>query len=161
MFPRLAFRLIAVVATACALSGTVTAQSYDLAADGQQIIALDQLMRFHSGDDPTLAWAKPDLDDSSWPLIRGNETWYAQGYPKLTGSAWYRFKVTLPSHSGPLALWVPLIATNFQIYADGRLIAENGAMPPHPRARYGTNLVFPIPAELAQSGQTLSIAIRV
>jgi hypothetical protein len=42
---------------------------------------------------------------------------------------------------------------------DGRLIAENGAMPPHPRARYGPNLVFPIPADLAHSGQPLSFVI--
>jgi sigma-B regulation protein RsbU (phosphoserine phosphatase) len=159
MLPRLAFRLIAVVFSASALSGSLVAQSYDLAAQGQQIIALDQLMRFHPGDD--LAWANPALDDSSWPLIRGNETWYAQGYPRLTGFAWYRFKVTLPSHSGPLALWVPLIATNFQVYADGRLIAQNGVMPPHPIPRYGTNLVFPIPADLANSGQPVRFAIRV
>ena len=161
MLARLAFRLIVLVLAAPAFSGSLTAQSYDLAAHGQQIIALDQFMRFHPGDDPTLAWANPTFDDSSWPLIRGNESWYAQGYPKLTGFAWYRFTVTLPSHSGPLALWVPLIATNFQIYADGRLIAENGAMPPHPRPRYGTNLVFPIPADLAHSGEPLSFAIRV
>jgi len=161
MLARLALRLIAVILAAPALGGSLTAQSFDLAAHGQQIIAFDQLLRFHPGDDPTLAWANPAFDDSSWPLIRGNETWYAQGYPKLTGFAWYRFKVTLPSQAGPLALWVPLIATNFQIYADGRLIAQNGAMPPHPRARYGPNLVFPIPADLAQSGQPLIIAIRV
>jgi Stage II sporulation protein E (SpoIIE) len=161
MLPRLAFRLIAVVLASVALSGSIGAQSFDLAAHGQQIIALDQRMRFHPGDDPTLAWADPGLDDSPWPLIRGNETWYAQGYPHLTGSAWYRFKVALPSQSGPLALWVPLIATNYQIYADGRLIGENGAMPPHPRPRYGPNLVFSIPADLVHSGRPISFAIRV
>jgi hypothetical protein len=159
MLPSLAFRLIAVVLAIPVLCGSLSAQSFDLAAHGQQIIALDQLMRFHPGDD--LAWANPALDDSSWPLIRGNQTWYAQGYPRLTGFAWYRFKVTLPSHSGPLALWVPLIATNFQVYADGRLIAQNGVMPPHPIPRYGPNLVFPIPVDLANSGQPLSFAIRV
>src|ERR1700733_10934936 len=99
MLPRLASRLIGVVVATLALSGSIGAQSFDLAAHGQQIIALDQLMRFHPGDDPTLAWASPALDDSAWPLIRGNETWYAQGYPKLTGFAWYRFKITLPSPS--------------------------------------------------------------
>jgi len=160
MLPRLAC-LIAVVLAGLGLSGSLSAQSFDLTAHGQQVIALNQLMRFHPGDDPTLAWANPAFDDSSWPLIRGNETWYAQGYPKLTGFAWYRFKVTLPNHAGPLALWVPLIATNFQIYADGRLIGENGAMPLHPRPQYGPNLVFPIPAALAHSRQPLSLAIRV
>jgi Stage II sporulation protein E (SpoIIE) len=161
MLARLAFHLFAVVLGVSVLSGSLAAQSFDLAADGQQIIVLDQFMRFHPGDDPTLAWANPAFDDSSWHLIRGNETWYAQGYPQLTGSAWYRFTVTLPSHSDPLALWVPLISTNFQIYADGRLIAENGAMPPHPRARYAPNLVFTIPADLAHSGLPLTFAIRV
>ena len=161
MLARLASHLIAVVLVPFALSGTLTAQRYDLAAHGQQIIAFDQLMRFHPGDEPTLAWANPAFDDSAWPLIRGDQPWYAQGYPQLTGFAWYRFEVTLPSHTGPLALWVPLIATNFQIYADGRLIAENGAMPPHPRARYGPNLVFPIPADLVHSGRPLIVAIRV
>ena len=161
MLPRLAFRLLAVVLAALALSGSLLAQSYDLATHGQQTIALDQLMRFHPGDDATLAWANPNFNDSAWPLIRGDQPWYAQGYPLLTGSAWYRFKVTLPTHAGPLALWVPLIATNFQIFADGRLIAENGGMPPHPGPRYGPNLVFPIPADLAQAGQPLSFAIRV
>ena len=102
MLPRLALRLIAVVVATLGLSGSIGAQSFDLAAQGQQIIALDQLMRFHPGDDPTLAWADPALDDSSWPLIRGNEPWYTQGYPHLTGSAWYRFKVTLPSTSALL-----------------------------------------------------------
>jgi sigma-B regulation protein RsbU (phosphoserine phosphatase) len=130
-------------------------------AEGGGLAALPPTPAIEPRSNPTLDWANPALDDSAWPLIRGNETWYAQGYPQLTGSAWYRFKVTLPSHSGPLALWVPLIATNFQIFADGRLIAENGAMPPHPRARYGPNLVFPIPADLAHSGQPLSFAIRV
>jgi hypothetical protein len=52
MLPRLAFRLIAVVAASLALNGSIGAQSFDLAAHGQQIIALDQLMRFHPGDDP-------------------------------------------------------------------------------------------------------------
>ena len=154
-------RLVAVALAIFALSGTLIAQSFDLATRGQQIITLDQLFRFHPGDDPSLAWANPAFDDSSWPLIRGDETWYVQGYPKLTGSAWYRFKVTLPRDSGPLALWVPMISTNFGIYADGRLIAENGALPPHPRARFGPNLVFPIPAGLTRSGEPVSFAIRV
>ncbi len=161
MLARLAFRLIAVVLVPFSLSGSLAAQSFNLAAQGQQIIALDQLMRFHPGDEPTLGWANPAFDDSAWPLIRGDQPWYAQGYPQLTGFAWYRFEVTPPSHSSRLALWVPLIATNFQIYADGRLIAENGAMPPYPRARYGPNLVFPIPADLVHSARPLIFAIRV
>ena len=161
MLPRLAFRLIGAILTASALSGLLAAQSFDLAGNDRRIVALGGPMRFHPGDDPTLAWAGPAFNDSSWSLIRGDENWYVQGYPKLTGFAWYRFEVKLPSYTGPLALWIPMIATNFQVYADGRLLGENGTMPPRAQPRLAQNLVFPIPDDLAQSGRSLSIAIRV
>ena len=161
MLPRLAFRLIGAILTASTLSGLLAAQSFDLAGHGRRIVALGGLMRFHPGDDSTLAWARPDFDDSSWSLIRGDESWYVQGYPKRAGFAWYRFDVTLPSYTGPLALWIPMIATNFQVYADGRLIGENGTMPPRAQPRYAQNLVLPIPDDLTRSGRSLSIAIRV
>jgi Stage II sporulation protein E (SpoIIE) len=160
MLSRLAFRLILAL-VGSALSGSIAAPSFDLADHGRQIVALDGLMRFHPGDDPTLAWAEPSFDDSSWSLIRGDKNWHVQGSPVLRAFAWYRFEVRLPSPTGPLALWVPMIATNFQIYADGRLIAENGAMPPPARPRFAENLVFPIPPDLAQSSHPLTIAIRV
>ena len=160
MLPRLAFRLIGAILTASTLSGLLAAQSFDLAGHGRRIVALGGPMRFHPGDDPTLAWARPAFNDSTWSLIRGDENWYVQGYPKLTGFAWYRFEVTLPSYTGPLALWIPMIATNFQVYADGRLIGENGTMPPRAQPRHAQNLVFSIPDDLAQSGRSLSIAIR-
>jgi hypothetical protein len=160
VYRHLAVRVIFAV-LAAALGAALTAQTFDMAAKSREIIALDGLMRFHPGDDPTLGWANPNFDDSSWALIRGNESWYAQGYPELIGFAWYRFKVTLPDHVGPMALWVPQIATNFEIYVDGRRIAAFGAMPPNARPRYGENFVFAIPADLARSGKTLAIAIRV
>jgi hypothetical protein len=161
MLPRKAFRLILGVLAVSMLCGPLAAQSFDLAAHGRQIVALDGLMRFHPGDDPTFAWANPAFDDHTWPLIRGDRPWYGQGYPYLTGFAWYRFKVTLPSHPGPLAVWVPAIATNFQIFADGHSIAELGSVPPHARPLSGENLAFPIPADLTQSGRPLTFAIRV
>jgi hypothetical protein len=161
MLPRLAVRLIGAILTASTLSGLLAAQNFDMVDHDRRIVALGGLMRFHPGDDPTLAWARPDFDDSSWSLIRGDENWYVQGYPKLAGFAWYRFDVTLPSYRGPLALWIPMIATNFQVYADGRLIGENGTMPPRAQPRYAQNLVLPIPDDLTRSGRSLSIAIRV
>ena len=100
MLLRLALRLILVALAAAALGERLPAQSFDLASNGRQIIALDGLMRFHPGDDPTFGWANPAFDDSSWPLIRGDQPWYAQGYPHLTGFVWYRFRVILPAHPG-------------------------------------------------------------
>lgn len=59
------------------------------------------MWRFHPGDDPDgkLGWAKPDLDDSSWPLLRSNTGWGEQGYKGYTGFASYRFKVLLPKQN--------------------------------------------------------------
>jgi hypothetical protein len=98
MLPRLALRLAVLVAT-LALSGSMGAQSFDLAAHPRQRNVVHA--RVSTSHRLGLVW----------------------------------FKVTLPSSSGPLALWVPLIATNFQINADDRLIGENGVMPPHPIGR--------------------------
>jgi len=155
------FRTILILLAGPALSGVLTAQNFDMAVNGRQLVNLGGLMRFHPGDDPGLDWADPDYNDSSWPLIRGNESWYSQGYPQLTGFAWYRFKVTLPQRVGPLALWVPVLDTNFEIFANGRQIARFGSTPLDARACIGQNLVFPIPADVVQSGRPLTIAIRV
>jgi hypothetical protein len=109
MLDRKALRLILIALAGAVFCGALAAQSYDLSTQGRRILALNELMRFHPGDDP--AWSDPHLDDTAWPLIRGDQTWYAQGYPHLTGFAWYRFKVTLPADPDPLALWVPAVAT--------------------------------------------------
>jgi hypothetical protein len=149
------------VLIAAALSLPLAAQTFDLAANGRQIVALDGTMRFHPGDDPQFTWASPTFDDSSWPLIRGDRDWTTQGYPQMHGFAWYRFKILLPDRTQPLALWVPSINTSFQIYAGGQLIGQFGGMPPHPRVLSGQNFVFPIPSAIAHSDRSLTIAIRV
>jgi hypothetical protein len=43
-----------------------------------------------------------------------------QGYPKLTGFAWYRLEVILASHAGPLALW----DSNPVWWTDGQGVGE-------------------------------------
>jgi Stage II sporulation protein E (SpoIIE) len=160
MHSRRAISFFAVI-FAIALNLPLPGQTFDLAAHGRQIMALDGPMRFHPGDDPQFSWASSAFDDSSWPLIRGDQSWDAQGYPNLRGFAWYRFKVSLPDRTPSLALWVPSINTSFQIYADGRLIGEFGGMPPHARALNGQNFVFPIPAGIIHPGHPLTIALRV
>ena len=59
MLRRLAFHLILSVLGAAAFGGSLLSQTFDLATQGREIVALDGLMRFHPGDDPTLAWANP------------------------------------------------------------------------------------------------------
>jgi hypothetical protein len=104
------------------------AQSFDLTSGRVPVASLDGLWRFHTGDDP--AWADPKFDDSRWPLLRSDRDWSSQGYKDLSGMAWYRFQVTVPTGSGDLSLYLPRIMTCYEVYADGNLIGTYGKMRP-------------------------------
>ena len=120
-------------------------------------------MAFPSGDDPDgkLGWAKPDFDDSSWPLLRSNTGWGEQGYEGYSGFAWYRFKVLLPNEQRRWAISLPRLLTSYQIFADNRLIGQFGGMPPHAEYVVGFDQIFALPAGLPSSGPTVTFAIRV
>src|ERR1035438_7575624 len=68
---------------------------FDLEQSGVPMAELKGLLRFHTGDDPDgkLGWAKPGFDDSSWKLLRPDQSAADQGYKGYSGMAWYRFKV--------------------------------------------------------------------
>jgi sialate O-acetylesterase len=119
--------------------------------------------RFHPGDDPDgkLGWAKPDFDDSSWPLLLSNTGWGEQGYKGYSGFAWYRFKVLLPNEQRPWAIGLPRLLTSYQIFADNRLIGQFGGMPPHAQYVAGFDQIFALPAGLTSPGHAVTFAIRV
>ena len=97
--------------------------------------------RFHTGDDPS--WARPDFDDSSWPLLQTGKSWSDQGYPDYYGFAWYRIRVQLPESSAPLGIELGTIYTSAEVYVDGELTGMVGQIQPRPRWNYavGTNVV--------------------
>ena len=80
---------------------------------------------------------------------------------KLSGFAWYRFKVILPETHKPWAICIPHLSTSYQIFADGKLIGQFGGMPPHGEYIIDFDHIFPLPLEGRSSGRALSIAIRV
>ena len=131
--------------------------------DRDPIISLDGVWRFHPGDDPDgkLGWAKPDFDDSSWPLLRSNTGWGDQGYKGYSGFAWYRFKVLLPEEHRHWAISLPRLLTSYQIFADSRLIGQFGGMPPHAQYVAGFDQIFVLPADLPSPGHAVTFAIRV
>ncbi len=131
--------------------------------DRDPIISLDGVWRFHPGDDPDgkLGWAKPDFDDSSWPLLRSNTGWGEQGYKGYSGFAWYRFKVLLPEEHRHWAISLPRLLTSYQIFADSRLIGQFGGMPPHAEYVAGFDQIFVLPADLPSPGHAVTFAIRV
>jgi hypothetical protein len=135
------------------------AQVFDLDKDRMGIVELDGLWRFHTGDDPR--WSDPNFDDSSWPLLHSNQPWAAQGYKGYSGMAWYRFKLVVPQDHKPLTLFVPKIATSYELFANGKPIATVGGMPPHPKDVYSVPHAHSISPSAIGTGKTIAIAIRV
>jgi phosphoserine phosphatase RsbU/P len=131
--------------------------TFSLLTDRQPVVSLDGEWRFHPGDDPH--WAEPGFDDSAWPLLRSDQPWSTQGYNGLSGFAWYRFTVQVPSQAMPLAILLPSMLTDYEIFDDGQRIGGFGKMPPHGSLQFNQTLLYHLPA--APAGTTVQIAIRV
>lgn len=121
------------------------------------VISLDGMWRFHPGDNPE--WVSSSFDDSKWALLHSDQPWTTQGYPSLSGFAWYRFRVQTFSKPTPLALLLPSILTDYEVYANGVKIGEVGQMPPHGSLRFNQTLLYRLPA--IEPGATVQFAIRV
>jgi phosphoserine phosphatase RsbU/P len=104
-------------------------QAFDFESDRINIEELHGYWRFHTDDDPN--WANPGFDDSKWLLLRSDQSWNDQGYKGYSGIAWYRFKLILPAAHPQLALYIPELATSYQVFANGRFIGQFGGLPPH------------------------------
>src|SRR5580692_5866371 len=158
----LAFALLSLIS-----AKSTRAQVVDFQSERAPVVEIHDLWRFHTGDDPDgkLGWSNPKFDDSHWPLIRSDQPWDGQGYPGYRGMAWYRFQVVLPAHHSPLALFIPVIYGNYQVFAGGRLVGQLGGMPPEDRLAFsftvGSERLIPLPSDLTSAGGPLNIAIRI
>jgi hypothetical protein len=126
--------------------------SFSFITNREPIINLDGMWRFHPGDDAR--WASPTFDDSAWPLLRSDEPWTKQGYSSPSGFAWYRFNVQAPSSSTPLALLLPSILTDYEVFENGKKIGGFGRVPPHGSLRFSQTLLYhldPVPEGLTSS----------
>jgi hypothetical protein len=133
-------------------------QKVDLAHDRIPVTNLAGPWRFHAGDDPS--WSSPAFDDSHWGLMRTDKGWAEQGYKGYSGVAWYRLEITVPAGSGPLAIYVPNVDDSLQMYANGRLIAQHGGLPPSPRRVMSNPVAASIPEDVIDGGKLL-LAVRV
>ena len=110
----------------------------NIAGLGKGLAPLAGPWQFHLGDNP--AWAKPATSDATgvngWEQLSADKTWGAQGHSAYVGYGWYRLHVHLdpaPGASPEFALLIRRIYDVYEIYWNGRLIAHNGNMPPHPK----------------------------
>jgi hypothetical protein len=115
---------------------------------GKGTVALGGDWQFHLGDNPE--WASPTLDDSGWERIGVDKPWGDQTHFGYTGFAWYRRHVNFHPVEGvesDLALLLPPIDDAYEVYWNGRLIGQQGKLPPHPF--YYTN----VPAKIIGLGR--------
>jgi sigma-B regulation protein RsbU (phosphoserine phosphatase) len=131
--------------------------TFSLLIDRQPVVSLDGEWRFHPGDD--LQWADSGFDDSAWPLLRSDQPWSIQGYSGLSGFAWYRFTVRAPAQTMPLAILLPSVLTDYEVFENGRRIGGFGKMPPHGSLQFNQTLLYHLPP--APASATLQLAIRV
>ena len=163
--------LVAFTLVTCA--SLLFAQSFDLDRDREPVVSLDGLWRFHPGDSPIVSgseskrkgaelWAQPGFDDTSWPLLRSDDSWSDQGYPNMSGYGWYRFIVHVPPGPQPKSLMLTPIFTSFEVYVDGRLVSRSGDMPPHviPNTRMHPQL-FPLTRTGSTTSRDVLVALRV
>jgi phosphoserine phosphatase RsbU/P len=161
---------VALIALACATS--LYAQAFDLGQGREPLVSVDGAWRFHPGDSPPkpsdssapvrFLWADPGFDDSTWPVLKSDQSWSAQGYPNMSGFGWYRFAVHIPPGDYPASLMLAPIITAYEVYVDGQFVGESGQMPPTilPNARINYQ-VFPLTDSGSNTDRTVTVAIRV
>ena len=149
-----------ILASALALAVPVHGQTFDLESARVQISEIDSAWRFHLGDNPL--WSQPGFDDSQWPVLKPTEPWSKQGYPKATEFAWFRFQLRVPAHTGSLVLQLPSLAKSFQLFCDGRMIAQVGLLPPdHATDVYSAARVFTLPVNSGVTPKNVVVAFRL
>jgi phosphoserine phosphatase RsbU/P len=140
--------------------------SFDLSAGRQPAVSLDGPWLFHPGDSPPASgaplWAAPAFDDSAWKPLSGARSWSTQGFPGMSGYAWYRFRIQIPAGQPPTDLLFAPILTAYELYVDGHRVGGVGAIPPSlvPNADYVYHQ-FPLTRDVARAPRTVLVALRI
>lgn len=133
------------------------AQTIDLDQARVTVVTLHGPWHMQAGDD--VAWAAPEFDDSNWPLFEAGKP-KSDAATQTSGYVWYRTRVLAPRRSGSLSVFVPFLALDYRVYANGKLIGEVGGTPPGAEAVLAMNMLYPLPASEVQPGRPITLAIR-
>jgi len=156
--------LIAFVLSWFLSPSAVHAQNFDLNTDRLPVTQVDSTWRFHLGDDLSSEsrLAQPGFDDTSWPTLHPEDDWTTQGYPAKIELAWFRFHLHAPANTPSLVLYLPQIDKSYQVFSDGKLIGQVGALPPGPaHSVTGGPRLFKLPANPSSAPRDVTIAIRL
>ena len=111
------------------------------------------------GDDP--AYARPDFDDSHWPLFNAQaaslHTLFPHAYPNVV---WYRLHLKVAPDQTGLALHEFYISEAFEIYANGVKVMQEGEVAPFVPANPDARLLVRIPDDQIRTGSVV-LALRV
>ena len=144
---------------------TILCAGLGAASCGAQQGEVAPVVRYHFGDDPDgrLGWAKPDFDDSSWPVARDGDVPAPAYYSD--GMVWVRVRVAAPKESsGPLA-FASLDALHGpgvqQFFVNGVSVGQDGSFSPALAPRVDPRrLIYELPAGLVQPGSSAVAALR-
>ncbi|MGB7265365.1 MAG: SpoIIE family protein phosphatase [Terracidiphilus sp.] len=152
---------------------------------GDSAIPLTGPWKFSPGDSPWPAdassddspiWAQPDFDDSSWTSVDLSPPpgsfdtamntpgylpgWTAQGFPNLSGYAWYRLRFRITDTQQPLSLKMPAdFEDSYQVYANGQYVGQFGQFDSTPPTSFFSRpVVFSLPPP-APNGE-FELAVR-
>lgn len=157
--------VVAILLTGAALPATTDPARVQL-EDLDQPVSLETVWKFRAGDD--LAWARVDLDDSSWGELavpNRNHRVVAEGL------AWLRLTVQVGAAGrGPtqeegedlrLGLTLGKIDSAYEVFAGGQRIGGVGRLPPEPVIDYDRHRTYAIPRQAVAPDGTLVIALRL
>ena len=144
----------------CLVAGGLAGDELDRLADPEAIHDLAGSWKFRVGDD--LSWAAPRFDDSDWQSI-------TVPVPSAQRSdfdfAWYRLTLEIHREAKladlPLAVSLGGVDSAYELFADGQLIGQVGALPPEPRIDYDRHGTFLVPGSALTEDGRLVLALRV
>jgi GH15 family glucan-1,4-alpha-glucosidase len=124
-----------------------------------QTISFESSWRFKPGDDST--FAKPELNDSGWDLIKVPSAFETQGYPNLDGYVWYRVHFKVSKNKLKLQYYVlpGKIDDVDATYLNGILIGSTGKFPPDAASEWNTQRAYKVPDGLLKEENVLAIRV--
>ena len=131
----------------------------EFVATADSVTSLAGAWRFQEGDDPR--WAEPSFDDSSWRYVKVPSTWKSAGVGDVR-FGWYRTRVSLEGlPKGGWGIAFGRVFSAFELYANGRLVAQAGSFPPQSVMHYDRLRVWPLESLAQSSSSEVTFALRV